>query len=130
MKIFARIFWLLVAMPTLYVFIYWIIPEWLLPDIRGLDEWAVRSMISLPCVIIAGGFVLFKMGSENKGLISSILYGAVLSCGIGRSTWIFGGPLTGLLLGMWGFFLGGAGGLILWCKRYHEQKIVRKELVP
>jgi len=120
MKLLLRILALLVVVPATYYFVYWV-PFSLIPI--GEQRW-IASVVSLACAVGAGWFVWGKLAHAPRGVLASMLIGAVLVGGIGFVGGFFGpliftpesnqGPLMGLFItGPLGFLVGAIGGLVL-----------------
>ncbi|MDA3792293.1 MAG: hypothetical protein PF545_01355 [Elusimicrobia bacterium] len=121
MKLIFRLLVLLIVVPSAFFFIYWL-PFSLIP----LDEhrWIAR-ILSLFCAIGVGFYLWSKSKSPPHGLISHILYGAIVLGGIGFFVGFFGpiiftpdaaqGPLLGIFItGPVCFLLGAIGGSLYW----------------
>ena len=128
MKAIFRILAMLVVVPAIYYFVYWV-PFALIPFRE--QRW-IPGIISLLCAIAGGSYVWRRIGSASEDLISGILYGALMLGAIGFCGGFFGpiiftpgsnqGPLLGLLItGPLGFLVGGIGGLIYWFIRRHAR---------
>jgi len=125
MYIAIRVLLLIIIMPSVYYFIYWV-PFSLIPI--GEQYW-IQNLISLITALVVGWFIwsATKHGSPND-LASSIFTGAFIIGGIGFFSGFFGpivfapesnqGPMLGLFItGPFGFLLGAFGGLIYWMVR-------------
>lgn len=117
----ARILLLLVVVPAVYYFVYWL-PFAFVP--LEQRQW-VASLVSLLCAVLAGRFVWARSAQPGRSPLVAMSYGALALGGIGFCAGFFGplllapeanqGPLLGLLItGPLGFVLGAIGGLIYW----------------
>ena len=124
MRLVVRLLAMLVVVPATYYFVYWV-PFSLVPfsELR-----LVASVISLGCAIAVGWYVWRLLGSTPSGLISSIVFGAIVLGAIGFCAGFFGpivftpeanqGPLLGIFItGPLGFLVGGAAGAVHWLTR-------------
>jgi hypothetical protein len=123
MNIGVRILVLLLVVPSIFYFVYWI-PFSLIP--LGNQRW-IADLVSLACAAGAGWFIWSSTSAGHGKPLARMLYGAMLIGGIGFTAGFFGpmifapganqGPLLGLFItGPLGFVLGGIGGL-LWRPR-------------
>src|SRR4030042_6446605 len=124
MKQTFRVLFLLVVVPSIYYFIFWVLFS-LIP-LPG-QGW-IASIFALLCAIVVGRYVWSKTGLAPGKLISSVLYGAIVLGGIGFLAGFLGpiiftpnanqGPLLGIFItGPLGFLLGGIGGFFYWLIR-------------
>lgn len=130
MQIALRIILLIIIVPSVYYFIYWV-PFSLIPI--GEKYW-IQILVSTIIAIVIGWFIWnpTKQGSP-KGLASTVFTGAFIIGGIGFFGGFFGpivfspssnqGPLLGIFItGPLGFLLGAFGGLIYWLVNTNRQK--------
>ncbi|MBV2132425.1 hypothetical protein KRX52_06360 [Pseudomonas sp. MAP12] len=126
---FARILLLLVVVPAVYFFVYWLPFDFVPLEQR---EW-VASLVALLCAVLAGRFLWIRTvgGAAARGLLAAMSSGALALGGIGFCAGFFGpllltpdanqGPLLGLFItGPLGFLLGGIGGFFYWLR--HRDK--------
>lgn len=128
MHTFARILLLLVVVPAVYYFVYWL-PFALVPP--PAREW-VASLVALLCAVLAGRFVWTRSARPGHSPLIAMAYGALVVGGIGFCAGFFGplllapeanqGPLLGLLItGPLGFLLGAIGGFVYWLR--HRERL-------
>ena len=124
MRLALRLVALLLVVPAVYFFVYWL-PFSLIP--LGEQRW-IASVVSLLCAAGAGWYVWQRLGRVEPGLVTSVMLGAIVLGAIGFCGGFFGpmifapeanqGPLLGLFItGPLGFLLGGLGGLVHWLAR-------------
>jgi hypothetical protein len=121
MKLLFRLLGMLIVVPATYFFVYWV-PFSLATSLQR--DW-IPGTTSLVCAVGVGWYVWRLLGSTPEGLISSLLFGAIILGAIGFCAGFFGpiiftpganqGPLLGIFItGPLGFILGGVGGLVYW----------------
>ncbi|MBI5589123.1 MAG: hypothetical protein HY881_01435 [Deltaproteobacteria bacterium] len=121
MRLIFQLLAMLVVVPATYYFIYWV-PFSLIPFLE--QRW-VPGIVSLLCAVAVGRYTWKMLSSTSEGLISSILFGAMVLGAIGFCAGFFGpifftpganqGPLLGIFItGPLGFILGGIGGFMYW----------------
>ena len=119
MKFLFRLLVMVFVVPATYFFVYWV-PFSLAPSLQ--HDW-IPGTTSLVCAVGVGWYVWRLLGSTPEGLISSILFGAIVLGAIGFCAGFFGpiiltpeanqGPLFGIFIsGPLGLILGGIGGLV------------------
>ncbi len=117
MKLAFRIIAVLLVVPAVYFFVYWV-PFSLLP--LASMRW-VASLVALACAAGAGWFTWRKLEDAPQGLFTSAALGAVVLGAIGFCGGFFGpmifapqanqGPLLGIFItGPLGFVIGGVAG--------------------
>jgi hypothetical protein len=121
MRPFVRVLAVLVVVPSVFFFVYWlpcsVLSLHAVPFLAGL--------VSLLCAVLAGRCAWRTIGAADNGLVASVATGALLVGGIGFAGGFFGpllwapdantGPLLGLFItGPLGFLLGGLGGAFRW----------------
>jgi len=129
-----RIILIAVILVSTYFFIYWVpfpiadadIPNWL------------RSSISILIAITVGWFSWKATNTySSKGLLTSILLGAIILGSIGFFGGFFGpiifmpeanqGPLVGIFItGPLGFLIGAFGGLVYWLIQVKRERKIEK----
>ena len=122
-----RMLILLFVVPATYFFVYWV-PFSLIEFSQ--DSW-IPSIVSLICALGAGWYVWKKSAATGAGLVQYIIYGALVTGGIGFCAGFFGpmiftpeanqGPMLGLFIsGPLGFIAGGIGGFFYWLVKRKE----------
>ena len=126
---FARILLLLLVVPAVYFFVFWV-PFSLIP-LHG--QYWIANLVSLLCAAQASRFIWTRsaVSPTGRGPLAAMGRGALAVGGIGFCAGFFGpllftpeanqGPLLGLFItGPLGFLLGGVGGFVYWL--WHRDK--------
>lgn len=126
MRVPIRLVLAMVVFAICYLWIYWV-PFFLIP--AGPELQWVANLGSLGVAIAIAWFVCSRSRRAPATLISWVLRGAAVVCGIGFAAGVLSGPALfptkpnqGLLVGFFftgpaGAVLGGFIGLVVWSKR-------------
>jgi hypothetical protein len=122
----------IVVFAICYLWIYWV-PFLLVPVRPELQR--LPNLVALGVAIAIAWLVWSRSSRAPATLISGVLRGAAVACGIGFVAGVLSGPVLfptkpnqGLLLGLFftgpaGAVLGGLGGLVVWSKRAKLERV-------